>query len=111
MMIPTAYGRSGESLYIHGSTEEILMLNQIIDGQTACISVTHLDGLVLAKSLFHSSVNYRSAVLFGKAILVDDENERIEGMKVITENIRKGRWDEVQLGTEAQLKLQLVIKI
>jgi nitroimidazol reductase NimA-like FMN-containing flavoprotein (pyridoxamine 5'-phosphate oxidase superfamily) len=109
MMIPTAYGRKDDTLYLHGSTKNF-MLNQILDGQVSCISVTHLDGIVLAKSLFHTSVNYRSVVLFGKAVLVDDENERMEGMKVITENIIKGRWDEVEIGTEAQLKATMVIK-
>lgn len=109
LMIPTAYGRKDEELYLHGSTKNF-MLNQILDGQTICISVTHLDGIVLAKSLFHTSVNYRSVILYGKAVLVEDENERIEGMKVITENIIKGRWDEVTLGTESQLKATMVIK-
>jgi nitroimidazol reductase NimA-like FMN-containing flavoprotein (pyridoxamine 5'-phosphate oxidase superfamily) len=109
MMIPTAYGRKDEDIYFHGSTKNF-MLNQILDGQTICLSVTHLDGIVLAKSLFHTSVNYRSVVLFGKASLVDDEHERIEGMKIITENIIKGRWDEVALGTESQLKATMVIK-
>jgi uncharacterized protein len=109
MMIPTAYGRKNDLLYIHGSTKNF-MLNQISDGQTACISVTHLDGIVLAKSLFHTSVNYRSVVLFGKAVIVEDENERLEGMKIITENIIKGRWDEVITGSEQQLNATMVIK-
>jgi nitroimidazol reductase NimA-like FMN-containing flavoprotein (pyridoxamine 5'-phosphate oxidase superfamily) len=109
MMIPTAYGRKENTLYLHGSVKNF-MLNQILDGQTICISVTHLDGIVLAKSLFHTSVNYRSVVLFGKAVLVDDEKERMEGMKTITENIIKGRWNEVPVGTEQQLNATLVIK-
>lgn len=109
MMIPTAYGREDDTLYLHGSTKNF-MLNQILDGQTICISVTHLDGIVLAKSLFHTSVNYRSTVLFGKAVLIEDENERIKGMKIITENIVKGRWDEVKVGDESQLKATMVIK-
>ena len=109
MMIPTAYGRKGDEIYLHGSTKNF-MLNQILDGQTVCISVTHLDGIVLARTLFDTGVNYRSAVLFGKATLVEDENERIEGMKIITENVIKGRWNEVNLGTEAQLKATMVIK-
>ncbi|MBK9672004.1 MAG: pyridoxamine 5'-phosphate oxidase family protein [Bacteroidetes bacterium] len=109
MMIPTAYGRVGDTLYIHGSTKNF-MLNQIIDGQTFCISVTHLDGIVLAKSLFHTSVNYRSTVLFGKAVLVEDEKERMDGLKSITENIVKGRWSEVEVGDENQLKATMIIK-
>lgn len=109
MMIPTAYGRLEDNLYLHGSTKNF-MLNQILDGQTICISVTHIDGIVLAKSLFHTSVNYRSVVLFGRATLVEDEKERINDMKIITENIVKGRWDEVALGDENQLKATMVIK-
>lgn len=109
MMIPTAYGRLGDDIYIHGSTKNH-MINQIIQGQTVCMAITHLDGVVLAKSLFHTSVNYRSAILFGKAVLVEDEQERLEGMKLITENIIPGRWNEVFLGTEAQLKATMVVK-
>jgi uncharacterized protein len=109
MMIPTAYGREENTLYLHGSTKNFMM-NQILDGQTTCISVTHLDGIVLAKTLFDTSVNYRSVVLFGKAILVNDENERLNGMKIITENIVKGRWNEVKIGNKSQLKATMVIK-
>ena len=109
MVIPTAYGREENSLYLHGSTKSF-MLTQILDGQTVCVSVTHLDGIVLAKSLFHTSVNYRSVVLFGKAVLVKVENERINAMKIITENIVKGRWDEVKIGDENQLKATMVVK-
>ncbi len=109
MIIPTAYGREGDNLYIHGSTKNF-MLNQILDGQSICISVTHLDGIVLAKSLFHTSVNYRSTVLFGKAVLVEDEKERMDGLKSITENIVKGRWNEVEVGDENQLKATMIIK-
>lgn len=109
MMIPTAFGREGEFIYLHGSTKNF-MLNQILDGQVFCIGVTHLDGIVLARTLFDTSVNYRSVVLFGKAILVEDENERMHGLKVITENVLKGRWDEVSVGSEKQLKATMVIK-
>lgn len=109
MMIPTVYGRENDTLYLHGATKNF-MLNQILDGQTSCISITHLDGIVLAKSLYHTSVNYRSVVLFGKAMRVEDENERTNGMKVISDNIVKGRWSEVSLGTESQIKATLVIK-
>lgn len=109
MMIPTAYGRKDDSIYLHGSTKNF-MLNKLLTEQTACISVTHLDGLVLARSLFDTSVNYRSVVLFGKGVVLTDEEERMEGLKIITENIIKGRWDEVPVGTEQQLKGTMVIK-
>jgi uncharacterized protein len=109
MMIPTAYGRKENAIYIHGSTKNF-MLNQIINGQTICIGVTHLDGIVLARTLFDTSANYRSVVLYGKAVLVEDKEERIEGLKVITENIIKGRWDEVPVGSENELKATMIIK-
>lgn len=109
MMIPTAYGRKGNDIFLHGSTRNF-MLNHLINGQVSCISVTHLDGLVLARSLFDTSVNYRSAVLFGKAVLLTDEAERLEGLKIITDNIIKGRWEEVPVGSEQELKATMVIK-
>ncbi|CAF3773344.1 unnamed protein product [Rotaria sp. Silwood1] len=109
MMIPTAYGRKENALYLHGSTKNFMM-NQLLSDQTTCIAVTHLDGIVLARTLFDTSVNYRSVVLFGKAVLVEEENERMEGLKTITENIIKGRWNEVAVGTAQQLKATMVIK-
>ena len=109
MTIPTAYGRSGECIYLHGSAKNF-MLNQIVNGQTVCIAVTHLDGIVLARTLFDTSANYRSVVLFGKAVVVEDENERLEGLKIITENIIKGRWGEVPVGAENELKATMVVK-
>ncbi|MFN6944205.1 MAG: pyridoxamine 5'-phosphate oxidase family protein [Cytophagaceae bacterium] len=109
MMIPTAYGRKDNSLYVHGSTKNY-MLNQIINGQTICIGVTHLDGIVLARTLFDTSANYRSVVLYGKAELVEEHEERIEGLKIITENIIKGRWSEVPIGSENELKATMIVK-
>jgi uncharacterized protein len=109
MMIPTAYGRKGDSLFIHGSTKNF-MLNQIVNGQTICICVTHLDGIVLARTLFDTSANYRSTVLFGKAVLVEDQDERIDALKIITENIIKGRWNEVPVGSENELKATMIVR-
>lgn len=110
MMIPTAYGRKGDTILIHGSTKNFMM-NQLLNGQTACISVTHLDGIVLARTLFDTSANYRSVVLFGKAEIIDNYDERIEALQIITENIIKGRWDEVPVGDENEIKATLLIKI
>ncbi|MEP7196091.1 MAG: pyridoxamine 5'-phosphate oxidase family protein [Saprospiraceae bacterium] len=109
MIIATAYGRKDDVIYLHGSNKNF-MLNQICNGQTSCISVMHLDGIVLARTLFDTSANYRSAVLFGKAQIVNDEAERIEGMKIITENIIKGRFEEVKMGSENQVAATLVVK-
>lgn len=110
MMIPTAYGRYEDYIYLHGSGKNF-MLNQIINGQTICIAVTHLDGIVLARTLFDTGVNYRSAVLFGKCQLVTDEDERMLGLKVITENVLRGRWDEVPVGSPNELKATMVVKV
>jgi uncharacterized protein len=110
MMIPTAYGRKDDSILIHGSAKNFMM-NQLLDEQTACISVTHLDGIVLARTLFDTSANYRSVVLFGKATIIEDYDERIEALKIITENIIKGRWNEVPIGNENEIKATMLIKI
>ncbi|MBK9270369.1 MAG: pyridoxamine 5'-phosphate oxidase family protein [Saprospiraceae bacterium] len=110
MIIPTAFGRKDEVIYLHGSTKNF-MLNQILDGQTVCVAVTHLDGLVLARSLFDTSVNYRSAVVFGKAEKLESEEERMMGLKTITDHIIKGRWEEVPVGSEQALKATMVVRI
>ncbi len=110
MMIPTAFGRKDDVIYLHGSTKNF-MLNQILKSQTICIAVTHLDGLVLARSLYDTSANYRSAVLFGRAELIEDYDERIEALKIITDHIIKDRWDEVPIGSENELKATMVIKM
>lgn len=109
MMIPTAYGRKDDTLFLHGSSKNY-MLHQVIKGDTICIGVTHLDGIVLARTLFDTSANYRSVVLFGKAELVTDYDKRMEGLKIITENIIKGRWNEVPVGSESQIKATMVVK-
>lgn len=96
MCIPTAYGRKGDILYFHGALSN-RMLEAITNGQTSCVTVTHLDGIVLARNMFHSSVNYRSVVLFGKATVVHDD-EWTAGLHAIMEQIIPGRWDEVPLG-------------
>ncbi len=109
--IPTAYGRDGDLIYIHGSTKNH-MLNQLLENDEICINVTHLDGVVLAQTLFNTSANYRSAVVYGKAERVDqDSQEFLHGLKVITDHIIDGRWEEVFLGTEAQLKATMLLKI
>lgn len=109
--IPTAYGRKGDIIYIHGSTKNH-MLNQLLANPEICITVTHLDGVVLAQTLFNTSANYRSAVLYGKAEKVaNEDDEFLEGLKIITDHIIDGRWNEVYLGTQAQLKATMLLKI
>jgi len=108
-VIPTAYGRSGDTLYLHGSSKSRMML-ALEQGIQACITVTHFDGLVLARSTFHHSMNYRSAVVFGQGRIVEGA-EKMEALEVVTENILKGRWDETRLPNEIEMKATTVIAI
>lgn len=110
MMQPTTYGRIGDTLYFHGSQKNFV-LNSTLENSQICVSVTHLDGIVLARTLFNTSANYRSVILFGKAEKVTDENERMLGLKTITENIIPNRWNEVTLGNENEVKATMVLKM
>ncbi|POM27657.1 Pyridoxamine 5'-phosphate oxidase [Actinomadura rubteroloni] len=92
-VIPTAYGRSGDTLYLHGSTGATSVRGATAD---VCVTVTLLDGLVLARSLMHHSVNYRSALVFGTPRLVTDRAEKLAGLRAIVENLVPGRWDEAR---------------
>src|SRR6202050_4602111 len=85
-VIPTLYGRKEDKLYLHGSAAS-RMLRELEAGIPACVTVTHVDGLVLARSAFHHSMNYRSVVAFGTARKVADSGEKIEGLRVISEHI------------------------
>jgi nitroimidazol reductase NimA-like FMN-containing flavoprotein (pyridoxamine 5'-phosphate oxidase superfamily) len=109
LMIPTAYGRKGDKLYIHGSSKS-RMLNMLADGRPICFVVTHLDALVLARSVFHHSMNYRSAVIYGHAQQVEGE-EKMEALRVITEQIIPGRWDEARLPNEIEMKATTALAI
>ncbi|MEQ8359243.1 MAG: pyridoxamine 5'-phosphate oxidase family protein [Cytophagales bacterium] len=108
--IPMAYGRNGDEIYIHGSSKN-RMINSILECEKVSMTVTELNALVLAKSVFHHSMNYRSAVIFGKASLVESENEKMDVLKIITENIIKGRWKEARLPNKKELKATAVLKI
>jgi nitroimidazol reductase NimA-like FMN-containing flavoprotein (pyridoxamine 5'-phosphate oxidase superfamily) len=109
VVIPTIYGRSGNVLYIHGATVSRLIteLSKSID---IALSVAHVDGLVLARSAFHHSMNYRSVVLFGTAILVEN-HEKSMALKAISDHMIPGRWEEVRLPNEKELKATSVLKI
>ncbi len=110
VIIPTAYCRKGDTVYIHGAVKN-RMLTSIVTQETATFSVTHLDGMVLARSAFHHSFNYRSAVVFGKPFIVEDTHEKNQILKLITENILNGRWDEVRTPNEKELAITLVVGI
>lgn len=106
-VIPTLFGRDGNKIYIHGATTSRL-ITQLDKGIDVCMTVTHVDGLVLARSAFHHSMNYRSAVLFGKAHQVLDE-EKEYALKVISDHLIAGRWEEVRTPNEKELKATMVL--
>jgi uncharacterized protein len=109
-VIPTSYGRDGDSLYIHGSAAS-RMLRQMKDGVAVCVTVTLLDGLVLARSIFNHSMNYRSVVILGKATLVDDRAEKIEALRRLSEHIIPGRWADSRRPNERELKATSVLRL
>jgi nitroimidazol reductase NimA-like FMN-containing flavoprotein (pyridoxamine 5'-phosphate oxidase superfamily) len=109
-VIPTGYGRSGDRLYIHGSAAS-RMLRTLSDGVDVCVTVTLVDGFVLAKSAFHHSFNYRSVVILGKAHVVDDPAEKMEALRCVTNHIVPGRWEEVREPNEQELKATLVLAL
>lgn len=109
-VIPTSYGRDGEKLYIHGSAAS-RMLRHLAQGHPMCATVTLLDGLVLARSGFHHSMNYRSAVVFGSGMLVQDTEEKMRALEVISEHIVPGRWAEVRGPSAAEMKATAVIRL
>jgi nitroimidazol reductase NimA-like FMN-containing flavoprotein (pyridoxamine 5'-phosphate oxidase superfamily) len=109
-VIPTAFGRIGEDLYLHGSAAS-RMLRELSKGVDVCVTVTLVDGLVLARSAFHHSINYRSVVILGKAALVEDGDEKGRALEAITEHIVHGRWPEVRWPNELELKATSVLKL
>ena len=109
-VIPTNFGRSGDTLYLHGSAAS-RMLKTLGGGVPVCVTVTHVDGLVLARSAFHHSVNYRSVVILGKAQLVEDPAEKMEALRIFTEHVMKGRWSDVRIPTEQELKATIVLSL
>jgi uncharacterized protein len=109
-VIPTSYGRSGDVLYIHGSAAS-RMLRNLNSGIPACVTVTLLDGLVLARSVFNHSMNYRSVVILGTATLVSDAAEKLAALRVLSEHILRGRWDDSRRPNERELKQTSVLRM
>jgi nitroimidazol reductase NimA-like FMN-containing flavoprotein (pyridoxamine 5'-phosphate oxidase superfamily) len=108
-VIPTLYGRDGNTLYLHGSAAS-RMLRELDTGVQACVTVTLVDGLVLARSAFHHSMNYRSVVAFGTAKKIADAGEKTRALHVISEHVLKGRWKDVRGPTEQELKATAVLR-
>jgi nitroimidazol reductase NimA-like FMN-containing flavoprotein (pyridoxamine 5'-phosphate oxidase superfamily) len=109
-VIPTSYGRDGDVLYIHGSAAS-RMLRNLDQGVPVCITVTLLDGLVLARSVFNHSMNYRSVVILGTATLVDDPAEKLAALRALSQHIIPGRWDDSRQPNEKELKATSVLRI
>lgn len=109
-VIPTGYARDGDKLYIHGS-QASRMLRTLSDGVDACVTVTIIDGLVLARSAFHHSMNYRSVVVFGRATLVEDREEKMAALLALSEHFVRGRWAEVREPTEQEMKQTTVLSL
>jgi nitroimidazol reductase NimA-like FMN-containing flavoprotein (pyridoxamine 5'-phosphate oxidase superfamily) len=109
-VIPTIHARVGEQLYIHGSSAS-RMLRTLREGAPVCVTVTILDGLVLARSAFHHSMNYRSVVVLGAAREVAQAEEKYSALKAIVEHVAPHRWDEVRWPTEQELKATSVLRL
>jgi uncharacterized protein len=109
-VIPTGYGRTGDNLYIHGSAAS-RMLRRVDEGIAVCVTVTLLDGLVLARSIFNHSMNYRSVVILGTALAVTDAKEKLEALRLLSEHILPGRWVESRQPNEKELKATLVMRL
>jgi uncharacterized protein len=110
VVIPMLYGRDDHSVYLHGSVASRLM-RQLPNGAQACLSVTLVDALVLARSAFHHSMNYRSVVAFGPVTAVATDDEKLHGLRVITEHLVPGRWDEVRAPSRIELRQTAVLRL
>jgi nitroimidazol reductase NimA-like FMN-containing flavoprotein (pyridoxamine 5'-phosphate oxidase superfamily) len=109
-VIPTIYVRVGETIYVHGSPAS-RMLRTLEQGVPACVTVTHVDGLVLARSAFHHSMNYRSVVVFGTATVVLDPEKKVEVLHALTDHLIRGRWEEIRHPSRDELRRTLLLAI
>ncbi|GHH67056.1 hypothetical protein GCM10017673_13610 [Streptosporangium violaceochromogenes] len=107
MVVPTGYGRIGDTLYLHGSTGA----TSLRAGGEVCVTVTHLDGVVLARSVFHHSLNYRSAMIYGRPRLVREEGERLAALRAITEQLAPGRWEAARAPSRRELAATAVLAL
>jgi hypothetical protein len=110
VVIPTAYARVGDAVVFHGSSKSRTLL-AAAGGTEVCVTVTHLDGLVLARSAFHHSVNYRSVVIFGRAAAVSDPARKLELLRAFTERLYPGRWSAARPPNEQELKATTVVEV
>jgi nitroimidazol reductase NimA-like FMN-containing flavoprotein (pyridoxamine 5'-phosphate oxidase superfamily) len=108
-VLPTGYGRQDDTLFLHGSSANQALLTA--DGQPVCVTVTHLDGLVCARSIFHHSMNYRSAMVYGTPRLLTADDERLAALRVISDQLVPGRWDHVRAPTRKELAATAVLAL
>ncbi|MEV4730766.1 pyridoxamine 5'-phosphate oxidase family protein [Saccharopolyspora sp. NPDC049426] len=106
-VLPTGYGRRGDTLYLHGSTGA----RSLREAGEVCVSVTHVDGVVYSRSMMHHSINYRSAMIHGRIRLVEDPAERWEGLRVITEQLAPGSWDYARRPDKKELAATAVLAL
>ena len=109
-VIPTMYARVGDALYFHGSAAS-RMLRGVSTGLNVCITVTLADGLVLARSVFNHSMNYRSAVALGNATIVDEAKEKLDALRAFTEKILPGRWNDARQPNEKELRATSILRL
>src|SRR6516162_2297526 len=110
VLIPTGYGRDGDTLYVHGSVAS-RMLRDLAKGVDVCVTVTLLDGLVLARSAFHHSMNYRSVVILGRGLEVIGHDEKLDAMRTLVEHVVPGRWNDARKPNELELKQTMILRL
>nr|WP_321482500.1 pyridoxamine 5'-phosphate oxidase family protein [uncultured Cohaesibacter sp.] len=110
IVLPMAYGRIGDQIYIHGA-KAARMLKKLKEGLPVCLNVTLVDGLVLGRSAFHHTMNFRSANIHGTARLIEDEKEKYDALVAITDHLAPGRWDETRETTQKEINATTVIAV
>jgi uncharacterized protein len=110
LVIPTMFARVGDNLYFHGSAAS-RMLRGLSSAAPVCITVTLIDGMVLARSVFNHSMNYRSVVALGRAVLIDDPEEKLRALQAFTEKLLPGRWNDARQPNEKELKATSILKL
>ena len=110
IVIPTIHARQGDTILLHGSSKS-RMMQVMAEGAEVCITVTHVDGLVLARSVFNHSMNYRSAVIYGKGELINDPAEKMEALRIFTDKLIPARWDDARQPTPNESKATTIVRI
>jgi uncharacterized protein len=110
VVLPTGYGRDGDTLYLHGSTGSVSMINAS-GGAPVSVAITRLDGIVYARSAFHHSINYVSAVIHGAARLVTEPDEKAHGLRILTDHLAPGSWDATRQPTKKELAQTAVLAV